>query len=240
MAVIRVAPINMQGVALSAHPIHYICDTTAELPASGLKLGDTALAKDTNLFHKASSATTWTPMSPPTFATPTVALGTAAIAGSATTAIRSDATLAAFDATVPTTVAPGSTAAAGSVAFGARRDHTHAMAALTFTKTAAFSDATTVVPVTIPAWVAPFPCTVTSIKGYRVGGTGATVNAYRNTTGSPLRSANLSLTSANAWMDGGAVQNTAFNGTTDGLLIGVITVVGAVTQVSVLIGFTRP
>lgn len=59
------------------------------------------------------------------FATNTIALGTAAAAGSATTLIRSDATIAAFDATAPTTSAPGDAAATGSAAFAARRDHVH-------------------------------------------------------------------------------------------------------------------
>lgn len=65
----------------------------------------------------------------PAFATGSIALGTAASAGVATTLIRSDATIQAFDATVPTTIAVGDAAAAGSVAFAARRDHTHGMAA---------------------------------------------------------------------------------------------------------------
>lgn len=60
MSVKRYAQVNLAGVALAAHPIHYICDTTAELPSSGLKLGDTALAIDTNTQYKASSTTTWT------------------------------------------------------------------------------------------------------------------------------------------------------------------------------------
>ena len=59
------------------------------------------------------------------FATPTIALGSAAGAGVATTPIRSDATIAAFDTTAPTTSAVGDTAAVGTVAFAARRDHTH-------------------------------------------------------------------------------------------------------------------
>lgn len=63
----------------------------------------------------------------PAFATNTIALGTAATAGVATTLIRSDATIAAFDATVPTTITAGAAAAAGSAAFAARRDHTHGM-----------------------------------------------------------------------------------------------------------------
>ena len=59
----------------------------------------------------------------PTFATPTITLGTTAAAGSAKSVIRSDATIAAFDATTP--AALGASAATGSAAFAARRDHVH-------------------------------------------------------------------------------------------------------------------
>lgn len=64
------------------------------------------------------------------FATPAVVLGTAAAAGSATTAIRSDSTIVAFDATAPTTSAIGDAAATGSQAKAARRDHVHGREAL--------------------------------------------------------------------------------------------------------------
>src|SRR5205823_4510134 len=52
-------------------------------------------------------------------------LGSAAAAGSATTPIRSDSTIAAFDTTAPTTSAVGDAAAVGTIAFAARRDHLH-------------------------------------------------------------------------------------------------------------------
>jgi len=59
------------------------------------------------------------------FTTPAIVLGSAAAAGSATTLIRSDATIAAFDATAPTTSAVADAAAVGTAAFASRRDHTH-------------------------------------------------------------------------------------------------------------------
>ncbi len=65
----------------------------------------------------------------PSFATPSIALGTAAAAGAASTVIRSDSTITAFDATVPVTQAFSDVAATGSVAFAARRDHRHGMPA---------------------------------------------------------------------------------------------------------------
>lgn len=68
------------------------------------------------------------PSPAPSFATPALTFGTTNTAGSASTVIRSDAQLALFDATVPTTIEPDDAAAAGSAGVAARRDHTHAIA----------------------------------------------------------------------------------------------------------------
>lgn len=58
-------------------------------------------------------------------ASPTIVLGTAGALGSATSTIKSDATIAAFDATVVSPTTPGALGTTGSIAFAARRDHTH-------------------------------------------------------------------------------------------------------------------
>lgn len=63
------------------------------------------------------------------FAVPAVVLGTAGAAGSGTTGIRSNATIAAFDATTPDALTFGQAGAVGAAAFAARRDHAHAMPA---------------------------------------------------------------------------------------------------------------
>jgi hypothetical protein len=63
----------------------------------------------------------------PTLGTPGLTLGTANAAGAASTAVRTDATILAFDATVPVTQASGDTADAGTAAVAARRDHKHGM-----------------------------------------------------------------------------------------------------------------
>ena len=90
----------------------------------------------------------------------------------------------------------------------------------------------------IVIWRAPFACTVTNVRGYRVGGTGATVNARKNGT-LTHKSADLSLTSADTWMNGGAVQNTAY-AVGDKLEIMLVTLTGTPTQVAVQVDFTRP
>lgn len=78
----------------------------------------------------AAGVVDWPALSPGLVVAPTIALGTAGAVGVAQTLIRSDATIAAFDATVPSTQALGDAAAVGVAAFATRRDHKHAMPAL--------------------------------------------------------------------------------------------------------------
>jgi hypothetical protein len=61
--------------------------------------------------------------------TPALTLGTTNATGAAATAVLTDASIAVFDATLPTTVAASDAAATGSAAFAARRDHRHGMPA---------------------------------------------------------------------------------------------------------------
>lgn len=84
-------------------------------------------------------------------------------------------------------------------------------------------------------WRAPYACTVTAVKGYRVGGSGATINARKNGSSNHLSGA-LSLTSADQWMDGGTVQNTSY-AAGDKLEIMVVTAVGSPTQISIQVDF---
>lgn len=89
----------------------------------------------------------------------------------------------------------------------------------------------------IIVWRAPFACTVTNVRGYRVGGSGATINARLNGASNHLSSA-LSLSSADTWLDGGAVQNTAY-AAGDKLEIMLVSVTGSPTQISILVEFTK-
>jgi hypothetical protein len=56
-------------------------------------------------------------------------------------------------------------------------------------------------------WRAPVACLVTAVHGYRVGGTGATINATMN--GADLITTNLSLSTDSTWMSGATLQNTS-------------------------------
>ncbi len=118
--------------------------TTSGAPVSGtFAVGDLVAARDGHLFMCVSAGTpgTWVDTGGTvSFATPSIALGSSAAAGAASTVIRSDSTIAAFDATSPTTQAFGDSAAVGTAAFAARRDHKHAMMADPFTGAAAGGD----------------------------------------------------------------------------------------------------
>ncbi len=91
--------------------------------------------------------------------------------------------------------------------------------------------------INVITWIAPYACTVTAVKGYRVDGTGATINARKNGSLNHLAS-NLSLTSASTWMDGGSVQNTSYSAG-DKLEIMIVTASGSPTQIAVSVYFTR-
>ncbi len=85
--------------------------------------------------------------------------------------------------------------------------------------------------INIIVWRAPFACEVTNVRGYRVGGTGATINARKNGSSNHLATA-LSLTSADTWMDGGTVQNETY-AAGDKMEIMIVTVTGSPTQIEV-------
>ena len=89
----------------------------------------------------------------------------------------------------------------------------------------------------IIVWRAPYAATVTNVRGFRVGGSGATVNARLNGAATFL-SSDLSVTSTDDWLDGGAVQNTAIVAG-DEIEMQVVTVTGDPTQVAVQIDMTR-
>jgi hypothetical protein len=89
----------------------------------------------------------------------------------------------------------------------------------------------------IIAWRAPFSCTVTNVRGYRTGGSAASINARRNGSSNHLAS-NLSLGTPDVWADGGAVQNTAYVAG-DKLEIMIISTAGSPTEVAIQVDYTR-
>lgn len=62
------------------------------------------------------------------------------------------------------------------------------------------------VPVAIVLWRAPFACLVKKVSAYRIGGTGATINARKNSS-SNLLPIDLSVSTTGNWVDGGTPQN---------------------------------
>lgn len=100
------------------------------------------------------------------FGTPAIVLGTAAAAGAASTAVRTDATIVAFDATTPAALTLAGSGAVGAAAVAARRDHAHAVTGALD----ALSDVTAPSPVagdvltwTGSAWVNQSPGAATNI-----------------------------------------------------------------------------
>jgi hypothetical protein len=85
-------------------------------------------------------------------------------------------------------------------------------------------------------WRATRACTITAVKGWRGGGTGATINARKNGSSTFLSSA-LSLTSANSWMDGGTVQNTSIV-SGDAIEIVIVTTAGDPEEIGVQVEMT--
>ena len=92
--------------------------------------------------------------------------------------------------------------------------------------------------INVIVWRARFSCTVTHVRGYRVGGSAATINARRNGVDNHLAT-NLSLTSADTWLDGGAVQNTAY-AEGDRMEIMLVTLAGGPDQIDIQVDFSRP
>lgn len=113
---------------------------------------------------------------------------------------------------------------------------TFAFQSLVFSKGGTVINPTSAINVIV--WRAPFACTVTNVRGYRVGGSGATVNARKNGSLNHLSSA-LSLTSADIWMDGGSVQNQTY-AAGDKLEIMIATLTGDPTQIAIQVDYTRP
>lgn len=95
--------------------------------------------------------------------------------------------------------------------------------------------------VNIMVWRANAACTVTALKGYRVGGTGATINAGKGTVATPtdlVLASDLSIASDEIWTDGGAVQNTSF-AVGDPLIVVVASVAGSPFQIAIQVDFTK-
>lgn len=81
-------------------------------------------------------------------------------------------------------------------------------------------------------WRAPAACTVTAVRGYRSGGTGATVNATKG--GADLLTADLSLSTADTWLAGATLQNTTV-AAGDAIAVAVRSASGTPTAVTVQI-----
>lgn len=99
---------------------------------------------------------------------------------------------------------------------------------VTSTKSAVFPTPTGAVSYAV--WRATRACTVTAVRGYRAGGTGATINASRNA--STLATTDLSLSTAATWLSAPALQNTAM-AAGDTLTLSVTGITGTPTAITI-------
>lgn len=89
-------------------------------------------------------------------------------------------------------------------------------------------------------WYANVACTVTNVRGYRVGGNNTVaINARRNGSGTKHLATDKTLANADTWYDGGAVQDTAY-AVGDKLEIMVTVAAGSPTQIAIQVDFTVP
>lgn len=132
------------GYAYSASP-HARCKSTTR--PTKWPVGSTIYEEDTG-FVMVNTGTyavpVWTRGGPAAFAVPALTLSTANAIGAANTYMRSDATLAIFDATAPSTQVMGDAAVVGTAAFASRRDHKHAMPSASVFTLAAVGTATAI------------------------------------------------------------------------------------------------
>lgn len=80
------------------------------------------------------------------------------------------------------------------------------------------------------AWRAPYNCTVRGVYAYRVGGTGATVNALVDAAN--LLPSDINLSTANAWVTGTPLQNTTVTAG-QSIILSVRSVAGSPTAVTI-------
>ncbi len=83
-------------------------------------------------------------------------------------------------------------------------------------------------------WRATAGCTVTQISGYRVGGTGATINARKN--GTALLASDVSMSTEGNWVSSSAIQNQGVVAG-DTIEVAISAVTGAPSQVAIQIEF---
>jgi len=122
-----IAASDTAGAAAAAQAASWPATTAFDATAPVTQaFGDSAAAGSaTHAAHR--DHTHGMPANPVAYAAPALTFGTSNSAGAAASAIRTDATILAFDSTVPVTQASGDAAATGSASTAAHRDHVHGM-----------------------------------------------------------------------------------------------------------------
>jgi hypothetical protein len=93
------------------------------------------------------------------------------------------------------------------------------------------------IPQTIAIWRAPFPCTITAVKGYQDTGTGSVITAYDGST--DLLDTDLTISSAATWQDGGSLAKTTVSAG-DSIAMKVVSVSGSPNYLVIQVELTQP
>ena len=95
-------------------------------------------------------------------------------------------------------------------------------------------------PINSPVWYCNLPCKVTAVRGMRVDGTAATINARRNRSGSYANhlGSNLSLATSGAWYSSTTIQNSDYV-VGDFLEIMLVTISASASQVAIQVDFEK-
>jgi hypothetical protein len=91
----------------------------------------------------------------------------------------------------------------------------------------------------VGVWYATCACTVTNVRGYRVGGdSSVAINARRNGSATKHLNTDQTLANADTWYDGGNVQDITY-AVGDKLEIMVTVASGNPTQVAIQVDFVK-
>lgn len=96
-----------------------------------------------------------------------------------------------------------------------------------------FSRTAVITPAVTGSWVvwrAPKACRIVAVRGYRDGGTGATINAERGTA--DILATNLSLVTNASWLSESSVQNDVFD-VGDSLTLEIRSVAGSPAAITI-------
>ena len=87
-------------------------------------------------------------------------------------------------------------------------------------------------------WRAAFACTASAVCGFRDSGSGAVINAFKNTVATSLLATNLSINVTGSWVSSSTLQNANFN-IGDSLYFNLVNFTGSLTEIGLQVDFIQ-